>query len=102
MKKNNPKIYIVFIILSIVCFTLFFIFNEQKTTYELFLLGEKELTLYRNEEYIEPGYIIKDSNGNSINIEIITESNLDITKEGIYEIKYKYNGKVLSERKIKD
>lgn len=52
------------------------------------LLGDKEITLYVGENYIEPGYSAIDDCDGDISSKVIINSDLDVTKEGKYNIIY--------------
>ena len=67
---------------------------EEKDLIEITLSGDENIYLYKNEEYVEPGFSAKDSKGNDINDKVKIESNIDITKSGEYEIKYKVDNTV--------
>lgn len=52
------------------------------------LLGEKNLYLLRNSKYVEPGYSAYDNCDGDITNNVKVDSNLDISKNGTYKIKY--------------
>ena len=54
------------------------------------LIGEKNITLNLNQEYVEQG-VIAISFGQNLNNKVNIESNLDTTKEGEYTIIYTIN-----------
>lgn len=76
-------IIIILIVLSILIYTKYF---EEKIIFTLF--GDKEITLYKGDEYIEYGYIALSENGDNLNSEVNVKSNLDVNKIGEYTIKY--------------
>ena len=47
---------------------------------EVTLSGDETIYLYRNEEYIEPGFGAKDSKGIDLTDKVKVENNIDITK----------------------
>ena len=81
------------IIVSISCF----IFENQK--YELILLGKEEVTLTENEQYIEEGYVATNSKNKDVSNKVIIVSNVDYSRIGKYQIKYKI-GKIEKIRRI--
>ncbi|MBO5478957.1 MAG: DUF5011 domain-containing protein [Clostridia bacterium] len=97
--KNNLKklravlILIVFIAIVIAGIS---IWNQEKRKNalpEISLVGEKNITLKMNEDYIEEGATAI-RNKENITSNIVVEGNVDTTKPGEYELKYKaYNEK---------
>ena len=61
---------------------------EEKNNTEITLNGDKTIYLYKNEEYLEPGFSAKDSKGNDVTNKVNTDNNIDITKSGEYQVKY--------------
>ena len=53
------------------------------------LNGENNISIYKDSEYTELGYSATDNYDGDITDKVEIENNLDITKVGIYEIKYK-------------
>ena len=110
IRLNYPKL-----ILSILALLLFItgvtiLFNvairqtsslpEEKVTSEINLAGEENIYLYKNEEYIEPGFTAKDSKENDLTSEVKVENNVDITKSGEYEVKYTLSDNTIKTRKV--
>lgn len=55
---------------------------------DIALFGEHLINVYVGEEYVEPGYIVKD-NCDGVIDNVIVEGNVDTNTVGKYEIKYK-------------
>lgn len=73
---------------------------EEKNLLEITLAGEEIIYLYRNEEYVEPGFSAKDSKENDITNKVKVESNIDITKSGEYQVKYWVDNNTVKTRKV--
>lgn len=101
-KLNYPKLILCMLILVLVIWVITSIFSNstkevsilpvEKVTCEITLVGDETIYLYKNEEYIEPGYTAKDSKENDLTSNVKIENNIDITKSGEYEVKYFING----------
>lgn len=52
------------------------------------LVGDAEITMYTNDEYYENGAIANDDYDGDISDKIKIESNLDVSQEGEYAVKY--------------
>ena len=72
----------------------------EETNIEITLAGDETIYLYKNEEYIEPGFSAKDSKGNDITDKVKVENNIDITKSGEYEIKYSVEDNIKTRKVI--
>ncbi|MDD3241570.1 MAG: DUF5011 domain-containing protein [Bacilli bacterium] len=72
---------------------------------EINLIGEKEITIYLNENYTEKGYTVKDNYDNDLDKNVVINSDLNINKIGEYTIIYSIsdssNNKSFITRKIK-
>ena len=68
-------------ILPILLIVLFFCINTIDTDKELVLIGNKEMNIYLNEEFKDPGVNIED---------VKIERNVDTKKEGTYKLIYTY------------
>lgn len=53
------------------------------------LKGKTELILYKGDKYVEPGYSAEDNYDGDITKSVTVEGNIDINKEGKYELIYK-------------
>ena len=53
------------------------------------LKGENKITIYKDSEFNDPGYSANDNYDGNITDKVEVENNLDISKVGTYEIKYK-------------
>ena len=62
--------------------------SNVRVNYFIELIGEEEITIYRGNDYIEPGYQAYDNKNNNLNNEVDINSNLDINKIGNYEVVY--------------
>lgn len=102
-RRHRPRLNYAKLILCIIALVLFItglslLFNvatkptssipEDKNTIEITLAGDDTVYLYKNEEYIEPGFKAMDSKENDLTNEVKVENNIDITKSGEYEVKY--------------
>ena len=91
-KKNSFK-WIIFIGLGcILILGLIFIFiGRKKTSYYIDLSGNREITIYKGDIYIEPGYTARDSKGNDLTDKVVVNNMIDISTIGTYEIIYTLN-----------
>lgn len=64
-----------------------FIFDNWRAPY-INLFGESYIELSTNSEYIEPGYVARDSYGNDLTGDVVVENPLDTKTPGIYDITY--------------
>ena len=97
-KINYPKLIFCILILILIIFGITKVFSnftkktssipKEKNTSEINLNGDDTIYLYKNEEYVEPGFSAKDSKGNDISDNVKAENTVDITKSGEYEVKY--------------
>ena len=69
---------------------------KKETNYFLTLEGEELITIYKGNEYVEPGYLGKDNLGNDLTDEVVVSSNIDTSITGDYEIIYTLNDKILT------
>lgn len=91
---KNKKIFLFSLIIFLIIIGLIFYFNynkkpvlEEKKEYNLSLYGEEIITIYKGEEYIEPGYIANiDNQVVSDLVKVIGEVN--INEIGTYIITY--------------
>ena len=91
-KKNSFK-WIIFIGLGcILILGLIFIFiGRKKVSYYIDLSGNREITIYKGDIYIEPGYTARDSKGNDLTDKVVVNNMIDISTIGTYEIIYTLN-----------
>ena len=91
-KKNSFK-WIIFIGLGcILILGLIFIFiGRKKISYYIDLSGNREITIYKGDIYIEPGYTARDSKGNDLTDKVVVNNMIDISTTGTYEIIYTLN-----------
>lgn len=68
---------------------------DNKITYNFSLKGEEEITIYQNDEYIEPGFIAEDSQESDLTNEVIISGNVDTSNIGTYEVNYTLKDKTL-------
>ena len=69
---------------------------KKETNYFLTLEGEELITIYKGNEYVEPGYSGRDSSGNDLTEEVVIFSNIDTSIAGDYEVIYTLNDKILT------
>ena len=69
--------------------------SKNRVTYYLELNGEELVTIYKGNEYIEPGYVGRDSKGNDLTQEVMVDSNVDTSNIGDYQIVYTLHDKSL-------
>lgn len=97
-KLNYPKLIFSILFLILIIFGIIKLFSnltkqvssfpEDKSKIEITLLGDDIIYLYRNEQYVEPRFIAKDTKGNDLTNKVKVENNVDITNAGEYEVKY--------------
>lgn len=98
--NNMLKRIIIFLIILILIVSIFVLINFFGEKNEIILNGEDIITIYLNEEYIEPGFIGYDKDGNDITNEIIVTNNINNNIEGEYEVVYTLS-KTVKKRKVK-
>ena len=99
-KSFSKKIILgVFVVLLLVT-VLFIVINSKKTINYLELNGENEITIYQNEDYIEPGYDAYNSKNQKLNNQVEVLTNIDTSKIGEYEITYSL-GEITKTRIVK-
>ena len=88
-KKNSFK-WIIFIGLGcILILGLIFIFiGRKKVSYYIDLSGNREITIYKGDIYIEPGYTARDSKGNDLTDKVVVNNMIDTLQEGEYQVSY--------------
>lgn len=68
---------------------------------DIFLKGEKEVTIFEGEEYIESGYECKDEYEGNLKENVLIKTNLDIHKPGTYVMKYRVSDFSGNQREVK-
>lgn len=88
LKKANEKIVLCLTIFIVLGAAIGYFTTNHLTKNDTFsLIGEKDITLNINQEYIEEGVNVI-SFGKDLKEQVVIESNLDTTKEGEYTIIY--------------
>lgn len=100
MKKININYIIYFIIGLIVIVSSILIYNFFKENNQIILNGDTNISIYENNNYIEPGFQGLDKNGNDITNQVEVVSNLNVNLIGDYSIEY-HLGKTVVKRNIK-
>ena len=62
--------------------------KKENINYFIELIGDSEITIYKGNDYIEPGYNAYDNKQNNLFNEVDIKSTLDINNIGNYEIVY--------------
>ena len=62
---------------------------KGNTNYFISLEGPETISIYQNDEYVEPGYTGRDNKNNDLTSSITIDSNVDSSKIGTYQIVYK-------------
>ncbi len=93
------------ILLVIIIFLIIKLTRKEEIVYEdklyyINLIGEKEVTLYVGDTFIEPGYTGTDDTGNDLTNEIVISDNIDSSVVGNYKVSYTL-GNITKERNIK-
>ena len=95
---NNKNLLLIIIGVILLVFGIIFLITlntKNKVNYFLSINGDELITIYKDNEYIEPGYTARDNKGNDLTKEVIIDSNLDTTTTGDYEIIYTFHDKSL-------
>ena len=88
IKKSNKSILICFLLFLLIGIISGYFINKELTKKDTFeIIGDKNITINLNEEYIEVGARAI-SYGKDLKDKIEIESNVDITKEGRYVVTY--------------
>ena len=88
---SSKNILLILIGIIILIFGIVFFIKlgtRNKVSYYIELIGEELVTIYKDNEYIESGYIARDNKGNDLINEVVIDSNLDTSTTGDYEIVY--------------
>ena len=87
ISSNNIVIISILIILMIILFS-YFIGKNNSSTQTIELNGDSSITVYKGSKYDDPGAKAYDSNNKDLSNEIKVTNNVDIYKNGRYEIIY--------------
>ena len=91
IKKTNKSILLcLFIFITLGAISGYFSMNHLTKNDTFELVGEKNITLTLNQEYIEQGVNVI-AFGKDLKDKVVIESNLDTSKEGEYTIIYTIN-----------
>ncbi len=95
-KKFNFDKYKKYIFIGLGCILLilgliFILIGRKKISYYIDLSGNREITIYEGDAYIEPGYTARDSKGNDLTEKVVVNNMIDISTIGTYEIIYTLN-----------
>ena len=97
---NKYKLIIIIALILIFVIVFILLFSNRKVTNYLDLEGEEYITIYQNEDYIEPGYDAYNSKNQQLNSQVEVLTNIDTGKIGEYEITYSL-GEITKTRKVK-
>ena len=86
------KLYLFIIGILIILITILIVL-VNKRNYTIKLSGDNPLILYEGNNYIEPGYSAKDNKEKDATYMVNVISDLDVSKEGTYEMIYTIDGK---------
>ncbi len=64
------------------------IVTNDKNNYTISLLGNKEMTIYEGNEYLEPGYTAMDNKGKNLTREVFVDNQVNSYRIGTYKVKY--------------
>ena len=92
-------------LLIIIIFLIIKLTHKEEIVYEdklyyINLLGDKEITLYVGDNFIEPGYTGTDDAGNDLTNEIVISDNIDSSVVGNYKVSYTLEN-ITKERNVK-
>ena len=95
-EKFNFDKYKKYIFIGLGCILLilgliFILIGRKKISYYIDLSGNREITIYEGDAYIEPGYTARDSKGNDLTDKVVVNNMIDISTIGTYEIIYTLN-----------
>ena len=103
-EKFNFDKYKKYIFIGLGCILilgLIFIFiGRKKISYYIDLSGNREITIYKGDIYIEPGYTARDSKGNDLTDKVVVNNMIDTSQEGEYQVIY-ILGDIKQERIVK-
>ena len=106
---NKYKYYLIFGLIFIIGVIMLIIGSSHRnpsdividdTLYYIELVGDNDITIYKGEEYIEPGYRGYDDDGNNLTDKVQVSNNIDINNPGTYKIIYSLES-IVKERTIK-
>ena len=91
-EKFNFDKYKKYIFIGLGCILilgLIFIFiGRKKVSYYIDLSGNREITIYEGDIYIDPGYTARDSKGNDLTDKVVVNNMIDTLQEGEYQVSY--------------
>ena len=94
-EKFNFDKYKKYIFIGLGCILIlgliFILIGRKKISYYIDLSGNREITIYEGDAYIEPGYTARDSKGNDLTDKVVVNNMIDISTIGTYEIIYTLN-----------
>ena len=93
------------ILLIIIILFISKLFNKEEIVYEdklyfINLIGDREITLYVGDTFVEPGYTGTDDTGNDLTSEVVISDNIENDKAGNYKVSYTL-GNITKERIVK-
>ena len=109
--KKNINLKLPLIILGCIIFLIIIIllisklFNKKQIVYDdklyyINLIGDREITLYVGDTFVEPGYTGTDDIGNDLTKEVVISDNIDNNTIGNYKVSYTL-GNITKERNVK-
>ena len=94
-EKFNFDKYKKYIFIGLGCILIlgliFILIGRKKISYYIDLSGNREITIYKGDIYIEPGYTARDNKGNDLTEKVVVNNMIDISTIGTYEIIYTLN-----------
>ncbi len=68
---------------------------NNNVTINIELIGEEEITINVNDQYVDKGVKATDSNGNDVTKYINVDNNVDTSKQGTYYVIYSYGKSIV-------
>ena len=93
--RINLKKILIIIAIFILIIILLLIFRRIRngSGYTFELLGNSNMKIYQNSEFIDPGFIAFDKNGNDVSNLVKIKGTINTEKVGTYTLKYILKGK---------
>lgn len=89
--KNKRNQYISIALGAFLLIILLIIILPKGANKFLVLNGNTDIVIYQSSDYVDPGYLAYDKNGNDLSTDVIIDGFVDTEVAGEYEIKYKLN-----------
>ena len=86
--KNSGNGIIIFLVVCIIAVIILIYYRSKEMNISFRLNGDSNIIVEYGNNYVDPGFIAKDGNGNSINDYVSVTGIVDINTPGMYKVTY--------------